>query len=229
MATDRGFDLVIFDLDGTLVETGLELCDAVNDVLAALALPGVPQAHIDHWIGNGTRALLVQALAHSGRSSVEAVRASSGLAPALELFDHAYRKRCGTRSRLYPHVGAALHALRASGVRLALLTNKDRRFTDILLDAHHLAPLFDCIVCGDTLGSRKPDPAGVAHCLQVCQVVADRALFVGDSSIDVATARNAGIAVWALPYGYNLGQPIVDSRPDRVIDDLRPLLDPWPA
>jgi phosphoglycolate phosphatase len=79
-------------------------------------------------------------------------------------------------------------------------------------------------VSGDTLSTKKPDPAGIQSCLAQFGLLPDRALFVGDSSIDVATARNAGVAVWALPYGYNMGQPIEACAPDRVIADCSALL-----
>jgi phosphoglycolate phosphatase len=84
--------------------------------------------------------------------------------------------------------------------------------------------LFDRVVSGDTLSSKKPDPAGIKNCLTRFGVPRQRALFVGDSSIDVRTARNAGVAVWALPYGYNMGQPIRACAPDRVIEDCSALL-----
>jgi phosphoglycolate phosphatase len=82
------------------------------------------------------------------------------------------------------------------------------------------------VISGDTLPVKKPNPAGVEHCLARFGVARARTLFVGDSSIDVATARNAGITVWALPYGYNMGEPIEACQPDRVIADLSALREP---
>jgi phosphoglycolate phosphatase len=116
-----------------------------------------------------------------------------------------------------------LQALRGQGVYLAVVTNKEARYTQTVLAAHDLVPLFDRVVCGDTLPTKKPDPAGIQSCLAQFEVPATRALFVGDSSIDVATARNAGVPVWALPYGYNMGQPIEACGPDRVISDFSAL------
>jgi len=148
------------------------------------------------------------------------VRTSTSLAEKTTEFDHHYQRRCGTRSQLYPHVREVLQTLRRQGVTLAVVTNKEDRYTQILLDAHTLAPLFDRVISGDTLPTRKPDPAGVLSCLAQFNVPAARALFVGDSSIDAATARHAGVPVWLLPYGYNLGQPIEACKPDRVIQDF---------
>ncbi|MBA4264402.1 MAG: phosphoglycolate phosphatase, partial [Comamonadaceae bacterium] len=88
---------------------------------------------------------------------------------------------------------------------------------------HKLTALFDRIISGDTLPLKKPDPMGVHDCLHHFRIRGERALFVGDSSIDIATARNAGVAVWAMPYGYNMGQPIESANPDRVIADFSAL------
>ena len=218
------FDLVMFDLDGTLVETAPEIADAVNDTLRRFDLPEVAQQQVNDWIGHGTRTLLVQALAFSGKTTVAAVAASDSLTLIAAEFDNNYQRRCGTRSQLYPQVRQTLTALRAQGVKLAVVTNKEGRYTKTVLDAHQLAPLLDRVVSGDTLPTKKPDPAGIQSCLAQFGVPPHRALFVGDSSIDVATARNAGVTVWALPYGYNMGQPIEACAPDRVIADCSALL-----
>ena len=218
------FDLVMFDLDGTLIETAPEICDAVNDTLRHFDLKEVTQQQVNDWIGHGTRELLIQALAYSRNVSVAAVRSSDSLALNLAEFDKHYQSRCGTRSHLYPQVRETLIALRERGVKLAVVTNKEGRYTATVLGAHQLAPLLDNVVSGDTLPTKKPDPAGIESCLVQFGVPRERALFVGDSSIDVATARNAGVAVWALPYGYNMGQPIETCAPDRVIADCSALL-----
>lgn len=219
----RPFDLVLFDLDGTLVETAPEIADAVNDTLTALGHASVPLQQVNHWIGHGTRELLIKALAQAVDIPPEEVRASEAFGPIEADFGRHYQARCGTRSHLYPKVRESLEALRAAGVKLAVVTNKEGRYTQTVLDVHGLTPLFHRVVSGDTLPVKKPDPAAVHDCLQRFGVARERALFVGDSSIDVATARNAGIAVWALPYGYNMGEPIEACGPDRVIADLSAL------
>ena len=223
-STKPMFDLIMFDLDGTLIETAPEICDAVNDTLRRFDLPTVAQQQVNDWIGHGTRELLIQALAYSGKTDVATVRASDSLALIAAEFDKHYQRRCGTRSHLYPQVRETLTALRERGVKLAVVTNKEGRYTSTVLDAHQLMPLLDGVVSGDTLPTKKPNPAGIERCLTQFGVPRHRALFVGDSSIDVATARNAGVPVWALPYGYNMGQPIEACAPDRVIADCSLLL-----
>jgi phosphoglycolate phosphatase len=218
------FDLILFDLDGTLIETAPEIADAVNDTLKDFDRPPVSQQQVNDWIGHGTRELLISALAHVDHISTQVVRTSASFPRIEAAFGVHYQKRCGTRSHLYPQVRESLQTLRERGVKLAVLTNKERRYTKAVLEAHKLTPMFDRIISGDTLPLKKPDPMGVHDCLHHFRIRGERALFVGDSSIDIATARNAGVAVWALPYGYNMGQPIESANPDRVIDNLSALL-----
>ncbi len=220
----RAFDLMLFDLDGTLIETAPEIADAVNDTLRQFRLTEVTQQQVNDWIGHGTRTLLIQALAFAGDTTVDTVRQSDSLALIAVEFDKHYQRRCGTRSHLYPQVREVLQVLRDQGVRLAVVTNKEGRYTETVLAAHNLGPLFDRVISGDTLPAKKPDPAGVLACMAQFQVHRSRALFVGDSSIDAATARNAGVPVWLLPYGYNMGEPIEACAPDRVIADFTALL-----
>ena len=209
--------LVMFDLDGTLVETAPEICDAVNDTLRHFALAPVAQQQVNDWIGHGTHSLLIQALASSQGVTEAAVRASATLAEIAAVFKTHYALRCGTRSHPYPDVMQTLDRLRQRGAHLAVVTNKESAYTQTVLDAHALTPFFGAVICGDTLPTKKPAPEGVLACLAKFGVAASDALFVGDSSIDVATARNAGVPVWAVPYGYNMGQAIAASAPDRLI------------
>jgi phosphoglycolate phosphatase len=215
---------ILFDLDGTLVETAPEIADAVNDTLRHFKLPPVSQKLVDGWIGHGTRELLIMALAHLKGQSLQGVRESEEFRQALPVFDAHYQNRCGTRSQLYPHVRATLVALRSRGCRLAVVTNKEARYTQTVLQAHDLQSQFDAVISGDTYPTKKPDPAAVQGLLKQWHLTPQEALFVGDSSIDAATARNAGMAIWLLPYGYNMGQPVETCRPDRVIGDISELL-----
>lgn len=215
---------VLFDLDGTLVETAPEIADAVNDTLRHFGMPPVTQTQVHGWIGHGTRELLILALAHLYDHSVAQVRQSTLLQSVLPVFDTYYQRRCGTRSHLYPQVREVLAALRARGCRLAVVTNKEARYTQRVLQAHGLQDRFDCIISGDSFPTRKPDPTSVLDTLAQWQVAPAEALLVGDSSIDAATARNAGLPVWLVPYGYNAGQPVQDCQPDQVITDLSALL-----
>jgi phosphoglycolate phosphatase len=215
-----------FDLDGTLVETAPEIADAVNDTLRYFGWPEVSQEQVNHWIGHGTKTLLIQAMAWVTQTTVEAVGQGQDLRDALPIFDRYYQARCGTRSALYPQVRETLQTLRERGAKLAVVTNKEGRYTDTVLRVHALHSLFDIVVSGDSFAVKKPDPTSVIDCLARWGLQPGDALFVGDSHIDAATARNAGMAVWLLPYGYNMGESVHDCAPDRVINDFTALLAP---
>jgi phosphoglycolate phosphatase len=195
--------LVLFDLDGTLVDTAPDIADAVNAVRCERGLPPLPETWIRARIGHGARALLAQAR----------------LMDRIEDFARRYSACCGRRGCVYDGAGAALEALRGARVKLALLTNKEQRFARMVLEAHGLDGAFDLEICGDTLPAKKPDPITVRHALGALAVPASQALLVGDSPIDVQTARNAGVAVWAVRYGYG-GDGLERAQPDRLIDSL---------
>ncbi len=216
--------LIMFDLDGTLVETGVEIGNAVNATLRERGFATVTQQQIDGWIGRGAQELMIQALSVVTARSETQLRADITLPQTIAQFQTNYQNHCGTSSRLYPHVAAVLLALRERGVKLAVVTNKDKRFADLVLRACKIDDLFDVIVGGDSLAAKKPDPVGLQYCLNLFGVMPGEALFVGDSSIDAAAARAAGVPVWLLTYGYNMHQDVRDSAPDRVIEDLSALL-----
>ena len=215
---------IFFDLDGTLIHTSPEIADAVNDTLRDIGLPEVTQDQVDRWIGQGTRELLILAMAHVQQQSTDEVRGSAVFSHALPIFDRQYQARCGTRSELYPHVRDTLKTLREKNCRLAVVTNKEDRYTQTILKQHNLLQCFDLVVSGDTFADKKPNPVGVMHGLGRWQIKPADALFVGDSSIDAATARNAGLSVWLLPYGYNMGRAVETCSPDRVIQDFSELI-----
>ena len=214
------FDLVMFDLDGTLVETAPEICDAVNDLLSELELPRVDEALVAEWIGHGTRELLAHAYAHATGTALAEVRGAAVVDSLLPRLLPYYQRRSATRSSLYPGVYDTLGDLRQRGVHLAVVTNKEARFTTAVLLAHNILHFFDLVVAGDSLPAKKPDPIPLQHCLDTFHVRRERALFVGDSRLDVQAARAAGVTVWAVPYGYNMGQPVEQCHPDRMIATL---------
>ncbi|MEP7296525.1 MAG: phosphoglycolate phosphatase [Burkholderiales bacterium] len=213
--------LILFDLDGTLIDTAPELTDAVNSLLQRIGRPPVPLAQVRAWIGRGARELLRQALQHHEPGGVEAPTVDA----AWPAFEQDCADACGTRSAPYAGVVDTLDTLHARGHRLALVTNKEGSLTRRLLVRHRLTHYFDVIVAGDTLPVRKPDPAVLQHVLDSLGVDAADALFIGDSAIDVQAARNAGVAVWAVSYGYDCAGLTGPHAPDRLVDSLSALLD----
>ncbi len=211
--------VILYDLDGTLMETAPEIADAVNDTLRRRGHPQAPDALVRSWIGDGARALLGKALAHAGEpaSAVEA---------AWPAFSTDYAARCGTNSLVHDGVRPMLQRLRDQGLQQVLLTNKESAFAQRLLVRHQLLSDFDLIVAGDTLAVKKPHPGVVLHALAALQARPDEALLVGDSTTDVRTARAAGIAVQLVRHGYPQGSLTGDDAPDAFIshfDQFDPL------
>ena len=209
------FDLAIFDLDGTLVESAPEIADAINELFGELDVPGVDVKQVETWVGFGERKTLESALSASDAGRA---RLAKGLDDdLLERFDRCYFAHCGKRSRVYPHVAQVLCALGSAGVNRALVSNKEHRTAMKVLDAHGLADDLEFIVCA----AGKPDPRSIHQCLDYFGMRRSAAVLIGDSSIDVATARAAGITAWCVPYGYNGGKPVADAKPDRMLKNFR--------
>ncbi|MDH1263193.1 phosphoglycolate phosphatase [Pseudomonas sp. GD03944] len=214
--------LVMFDLDGTLVDSVPDLAAAVDKALLTLGRPAAGVERVRDWVGNGARVLVRRALA----GSLQHEQVDDALArEALELFMAAYAES-HTLTTVYPGVPEVLDALQQGGVALAIVTNKPERFVAPLLDEKGLGDYFRWIVGGDTLPQQKPDPAALLHVLELAGIPRSQALFVGDSRNDVLAARAAGVTCVALSYGYNHGRPIAEEEPALVLDDLRALLEP---
>lgn len=209
------FDAVLFDLDGTLIDTAPEIGEALNLCLVELGLPRVDAAKVRSWIGFGTQNLISEALAErqgpEGPIEVESV---------MPLFSRNYRRVNGQIGRLYPGVFETLTALKARGVPMGLISNKESEFARPLLAAHRLRHVFDAAVFGDTLAAKKPSASTVRHCMERLQTTPPRTLLVGDSETDVETARNADIPVWVVSYGYARKPKARELGADRVIDSL---------
>jgi phosphoglycolate phosphatase len=215
---------ILFDLDGTLIETVHEIADSVNDTLRAIGDSQVLQSQVRDWIGHGTRELLMNCLAYGRAVSVAQIRELPGLSEVFALFDDFYLMRCGTRSYLYPQVQETLGVLKRAGVKMAIVTNKETKFTQALINAHHLHDYFDVVVCGDTLDTKKPNPAGIEFCLKEFGAKTDESIFIGDSFIDAKTAQNAGMRVWLMPYGYNMGEPLDAALADHLASGFGEIL-----
>ncbi|MGA1351219.1 MAG: HAD family hydrolase [Burkholderiaceae bacterium] len=212
-------NLVIFDLDGTLIETAGEIGLAVNRTLEDFELDPVSDSDVRRWIGHGTGWLMKQAWKDKVGDPEE-----TNWDAVMSRFIHHYFETAGSQSHPYPFVMETLEKLRALGVQCAILTNKEGRFTERVLRAHGLDQgQFARVISGDTLPTKKPHPGGIHHLMGELGESTGTTLFVGDSEIDVATAKAAGVMCWAVPYGYNHGRPISQADPDRIVDDMRPV------
>ncbi|MCZ4322987.1 phosphoglycolate phosphatase [Pseudomonas anguilliseptica] len=214
--------LVMFDLDGTLVDSVPDLAAAIDKTLRDLARPAAGVAQVRDWVGNGARVLVRRALA-GGLAHEHIDEALTE--QALERFMQHYAENHAL-TEVYPGVRPVLDWLREQQVELAIVTNKPERFVAPLLDEKGLGGYFRWIVGGDTLPQQKPDPAALLHVLKLARVTAEQALFVGDSRNDVLAAKAAGVPCVALSYGYNHGRPIAEENPAYVLDCLSGLLRP---
>jgi phosphoglycolate phosphatase len=209
------FDIVVFDLDGTLADTAPDLSAALNHALAKLGRPPIPADDVRHMVGHGARALLGKGLAATGTVSDDLIE------QGFPIFIEYYQAHIADNTRPFEGVEAALAALDARGVRLAICTNKLEGLTHDLIAALGWQARFDAIVGGDTLPQRKPDPAPVFEA--IARAGGGRAAFVGDSISDTDAARAAGIPCVALTFGFS-DRPADQLGASALIDHYDQLL-----
>ena len=210
------YALVLFDLDGTLIDTASDIAEAVNRTLADWHLPRVDETVIRGWIGDGARKLVEAAFAHAGSdASIDAV---------MPGFMVHYGETLLLRARLYPGVRETLQALREAGVAMALCTNKPERFLAPLLDKLGIASYLDARVGGDTLAERKPSATPLLHLAARFGRTASECVMVGDSETDLRAAQAAGMDAVLVGYGYARGFDLHGAGGRAVIGDLRDLL-----
>ncbi len=214
------FRLYVLDLDGTLVDSLEDLWLSVNWILGRKGFPPVERETVRRAVGNGARNLLARCFARaSAQAPVGGSAASSclggiaipegaALDAILDEYRAHYDAHCAEHTALYPGMRDWLETLRAGGARLAVLTNKPETATRTLLDALGVAPLFSVIAGPETYGTLKPDPAGLRAIMSALGAKSEETVMVGDSAVDVETARNAGVAAIALSGGLGDGDAL---------------------
>ncbi len=201
---------VIFDLDGTLVDTAAEIAAALARTFAELGLPALEKAKVETLIGRGVPSMIERALEHVGAQGV-------ALGDAAERFERHYADTVGTGAVLFPGVRPGLEMLHGAGYALSVVTNKPRYFTGRLLEGLGVGPLLGGFVAGDD-GIRKKPHADML--IAACERMGSRpeeSLMIGDSENDVVAARGAGCRVWCVPYGYNEGRGSETLACDRLV------------
>ena len=201
---------VIFDLDGTLIDTAAEIAVALNRTLGERGLPALAKKHVENLIGRGVRSMVERALAQVGAPdlSVDA---------AVEHFEGHYAKTVGTEAKLFPGVLPGLRLLCEKGYKISVVTNKPRYFTERLLERLEVKTLFAAVVAGDDGIRRKPHGDMLDAACRAMGSSAGSSLMIGDSDNDVIAARNAGCPVWCVRYGYNEGRPPETLACDRLV------------
>ena len=212
-------ELVMFDLDGTLVDSVPDLSAALDEVLLDEGYPAAGEYKARLWVGNGSPMLVRRALADALREPEEQVN-SELHARCLASFFLRYHHFNGRYATLFPGVLESLQLLRDSAIRMAVITNKPAQFVPSLLSQLGILGFFSSIIGGDSLEEKKPDPSPLLHVLREQRVRPIRALMVGDSVNDIKAARSAGVGCLAVAYGYNRGRPVEMDRPDWITDNL---------
>lgn len=216
--------LLIFDFDGTLIDSVPDLADAINTMLTTLGKPTYSLDTIKEWVGNGSRLLVERALV--GQTQVpDGALTPSEADHAEQIFLEAYNNIETSKTVAYPDVDKGLHQLKQAGYTLALVTNKPIRFVPKILESFDWTPLFSSVLGGDSLPVKKPDPTPLLHTCQTLGFTPMQAVMIGDSVNDMLAGKSAGMDTLALSYGYNYGQDIRDSRPSAAFDNFADLLD----
>ncbi|MBI3705077.1 MAG: phosphoglycolate phosphatase [Rhizobiales bacterium] len=202
---------IVFDLDGTLIDTAPDLVDTLNVVFAREGLPQVAYQTARNMIGGGARAMIARGIEAAGR-----VLAPAKLEQMFADFIAHYAIHIADRSRPFPGLVDALDDLASRGCRFAVCTNKLERLSVLLLDQLKLAGRFD-VICGqDTFGMQKPDPEVLRRTIAAAGGRLGDAIMIGDSATDIRTARAAGVPVIAVDFGYS-ERPVAEYTPDRII------------
>lgn len=215
MPTPATTPLLIFDLDGTLIDSVNDLAMAVDTMLERLNTPKAGVASVRTWVGNGSLALVEQALKFA--------KSSADLSTAHTLFLQSYAN-CQDSTKAYDGVTDGLKTLNQHGYTLALCTNKPAKFLPAILAKFGWSDTFACVVAGDSLPVKKPDPAPLLYICRQLGYTPKQAIMIGDSKNDIQAGKNANITTFALSYGYNHGKPIADELPDAVFDDFGALV-----
>jgi phosphoglycolate phosphatase len=217
-------EMMLIDVDGTLVDSVPDLAYCVDTMMTELGRPVHGEAAVRNWVGNGVERLVRRALV----GALDGEPDEADFERAYPIFLDLYADNTSKRSCLYPGVREGIDLLQAAGYKLGCVTNKAAQFTEPLLRDLGVADAFSIIINGDTLPRKKPDPMPLLHAAEFFGVAPEASLMIGDSVSDVKAARAAGFQIVCMSYGYNHGVDIRDAHPDAVIDsmvEIMPLLE----
>lgn len=214
-------ELIVFDLDGTLINSAPDLVEAVNYALTELNKPTHSQASIQQWIGNGADVLVKRSLVGDWHVESEPVDFEA----AFALFKTYYAAHDWVHSRLYDGTLETLQALKNLGFKLACVTNKTARFTNPLMETAGLAPYFDFIASDDTFEAMKPEPLPLLETAKRFNVLPENALMIGDSINDITAGKRAGFKTIAVSYGYAGQYTMADLNADYTVNAMSEIVD----
>jgi phosphoglycolate phosphatase len=213
-------EMILIDVDGTLVDSVPDLAYCVDEMMTALGRAPCGELRVRDWVGNGVERLVRRALT----GTLDGEPDDADFNRAYPVFLELYAENTSVRSCLYPGVREGIDMLKAANYQLGCVTNKAARFTEPLLKDLGVYDDFSIVISGDTLTKKKPDPAPLLHAANYFGCEPANAMMVGDSVSDVAAARAAGFQIVCMSYGYNHGIDIRESAPDAVIDNLKEII-----
>jgi len=208
--------LILIDLDGTLVDSVPDLGYCVDEMMRRLGREPWGETRVRDWVGNGVERLTRRALI----GQLDGEPSDEEFQQGYPIFLELYARHNGERSCLYPGIREGLEYLKGQGYKIGCVTNKAAEFTEPLLKALGVYDLFEIVISGDTLPKKKPDPMPLLYAAKHFGVDPSDCLMVGDSISDVKAARAAGFQIVCMSYGYNHGIDIREANPDAVIDSL---------
>ena len=212
-------EMILIDVDGTLVDSVPDLAYCVDEMMKKLGMPEHGEEKVRNWVGNGVERLCRRALI----GQLDGEPDDALFEKAYPIFLELYAENTSKRSCLYPGVEEGLDYLQAQGYKLGCVTNKAAEFTHPLLKDLGVFDRFEIVISGDTLPKKKPDPLPLLHGAEHFGVKPENAMMLGDSMSDVKAARAAGFQIICMSYGYNHGEDIRDYNPDAVIDSMAEL------
>lgn len=214
-------EMVLIDVDGTLVDSVPDLAFCVDEMLKQLNMPTRGEASVRHWVGNGVERLVKRSLINELNGEPDEALYNK----ALPIFRELYAVNTSKRSCLYDGVPEALEFLATTGVKIGCVTNKASEFTLPLLKDLGISDYFETVLCGDMVERNKPDPLPLILSAEKLGVSPKASMMIGDSMSDVKAARAAEFSIICMSYGYNHGEDIRDYNPDAVVDSMAEIKD----
>lgn len=213
---------ILFDLDGTLIDSVPDLATAVNEMLKRLDRETFSEDTIRYWVGNGAQMLVKRAL--SGHTEIDVDLDTALFEKALDIFLMLYANNLCKETKAYPNVSSTLNALNSAGYRLVIVTNKPYDFVAPILKGLELDSLFEFWLGGDSLEKKKPDPLPLLHACEKLELNIDQVVMVGDSKNDLLAANAVGMDSVGVTYGYNYGEEISVYDPNLIAEDFSDIL-----
>jgi len=217
----RDIELIIFDLDGTLIDSKVDIANGVNFTLRKLNLKEVTDKLIYTYVGNGVEPLIRLALERSEGRAVES-SGGDGIGNALDIFRAYYLEHLLDNTVLYPNVMTVIKNL--SGIKKAVVSNKSERFVKKILSELDIAKYFEIALGGDSLKNKKPHPDTINLVMERVGISPKKTLIVGDSAVDIECGKRAGTYTCGVTYGYRDKKELVEAGANWIIDDMNELM-----